>query len=329
MTPVQSHSTDPGLVLPPRRGGDVLAAVGGRTDLEARLVEAEETLRAIRAGEVDALVVHDASPDAQVFTLSSADRPYRMFVENMRDGAATLSESGVVLYANQALAELAARPLARLIGAPIKTLFAHGTIGALQTIGGLPGGTAEIDLISDSGERVPVRISTSTLDVGTRPVLCVTFADLRQQNAHKAEINRMQIERVTELERTQDALTQQATHDSLTGLANRGLLMDRIVQALAVAARSQQAIGLIFVDVDGFKEINDTRGHAAGDSVLRQIAERLQSVVRPMDSVARLGGDEFVVLLPALARRGDAAAVAARIASAVSFPSRSTTEARR
>jgi hypothetical protein len=68
-------------------------------DLRARLSEAEETLRAIRNGEVDALVVHDATPDAQVFTLSSADRPYRMFVEHMRDGAATVSQTGTVLYA--------------------------------------------------------------------------------------------------------------------------------------------------------------------------------------------------------------------------------------
>src|SRR5664279_5646232 len=87
-------------------------------DVRARLAEAEETLRAIRNGEVDALVVQDASPAAQVFTLSSADRPYRMFVENMRDGAATVSESGIVLYANLRLAELAAGPLADLIGSP-------------------------------------------------------------------------------------------------------------------------------------------------------------------------------------------------------------------
>ncbi len=78
----------------------------GPVDLGAQLAEAVETLRAIRAGEVDALVVADGAPGEQVFTLESADRPYRMFVENMRDGAATVSDSGIVLYANQRFAEL-------------------------------------------------------------------------------------------------------------------------------------------------------------------------------------------------------------------------------
>ena len=289
-------------------------------ELQARLLEAEETLRAIRSGEVDALVVQDTSPHAQVFTLSSADRPYRMFVENMRDGAATLSESGVVLYANLSLATLVGRPLAQVIGSPISSLIANGSTAALQAISGQTGGSIEVDLITSNGDGVCVRITTSTLDVDSRVVLCVTFADLTLQNAHKLEIDHLQAERVRELEQAQDALTQQATHDALTGLANRTVLIDRISQSLALAQRSQSPIGLIFVDLDGFKEINDTRGHAAGDTVLRQTAGRLQSAVRPMDSVSRLGGDEFVVLLPALASSQDALKVADRIISEVELP---------
>jgi diguanylate cyclase (GGDEF)-like protein len=289
-------------------------------ELQARLLEAEETLRAIRSGEVDALVVQDRSPDAQVFTLSSADRPYRMFVENMRDGAATLSESGIVLYANLSLAALVARPLAQVIGSPISSLIADGGIAALRAISGQSGGSIEVDLITSHGTSVCVRITTSVLDVDSQVVLCVTFADLTQQNAHKLQIDDLQAERVRELEQAQDALTQQATHDALTGLANRTLLIDRITQSLALAQRSQNPSGLIFVDLDGFKEINDTRGHGAGDTVLRQIAGRLENAVRPMDSVSRLGGDEFVVLLPALANSQDAFRVAERIVSAVELP---------
>src|ERR1700733_7534741 len=97
----------------------------GAADVRTRLSDAEETLRAIRNGEVDALVVQDSAPAAQVFTLSSADRTYRRFVENMRDGAATVSESGIILYANRRLAELLDRPLSELIGAPITTLTAN------------------------------------------------------------------------------------------------------------------------------------------------------------------------------------------------------------
>jgi PAS domain S-box-containing protein len=195
------------------------------SDVQERLVAAEETLRAIRRGEVDALVVQDDSPGAQVFTLSSADRPYRMFVENMRDGAATLSESGIVLYANRSLAELLGRPLARVIGSPITSLIAAGDLAALQAIIGHAGGTIDVHLTSSSGHRVPVRINSSTLGVDAHVVQCLTFADLTQKNAHELEIARLQAERVRELELAQEALTQQATHDPLTGLANRTLLI--------------------------------------------------------------------------------------------------------
>src|ERR1700734_1143042 len=117
----------------------------GAADVRARLSEAEKTLRAIRNGEVDALVVQDSAPAAQVFTLSSADRTYRRFVENMRDGAATVSESGIVLYANRRLAELLACPLSELIGAPVTTLTADRDGDAQLGISEQDGGTIEVE----------------------------------------------------------------------------------------------------------------------------------------------------------------------------------------
>ena len=89
-----------------------------------------------------------------------------------------------------------------------------------------------------------------------------------------------------------------AHHDPLTGLLNRALFMDRLEQAVEESNRYGHSIGLIYLDVDHFKQINDTYGHAAGDLVLKTIAERIRGCVRNSDSVARLGGDEFVVLLP-------------------------------
>jgi diguanylate cyclase (GGDEF)-like protein len=115
-------------------------------------------------------------------------------------------------------------------------------------------------------------------------------------------------------------LTHLATHDALTGLANRTLLIDRIMYALALGERSGTFVGVIFVDLDGFKKINDTRGHAVGDEVLRQVAARLDAAVRAIDSVSRLGGDEFVVLLPSMAGPEDAINVAHRIATAIDQP---------
>jgi diguanylate cyclase (GGDEF)-like protein len=308
-------------VTPSQDEASVLAVAD--LDIQRRLLEAEETLRAIRNGEVDALVVRDASPAAQVFTLSSADRPYRLFVENMRDGAATVSGAGTILYANRRLAEIVARPLKHIIGSPIASLVAGGDQHALQVIGMPDTGTFELSLITGEGQEISVRANTSRLDLDSQNLLCVTFTDLTEQNAQKMEIARLgqaQAERMHELEFAQAALTEQATHDSLTGLPNRNLLIDRLTQALALAERSGQHIGLIFVDLDRFKEINDTGGHAAGDAVLREFAQRLLGAVRPMDSVSRLGGDEFVVLLPALDNRDGAVAVAARIQRTLDLP---------
>jgi diguanylate cyclase (GGDEF)-like protein len=87
-----------------------------------------------------------------------------------------------------------------------------------------------------------------------------------------------------------------AVHDPLTGLANRTLLRDRLEQALARSRRRGGASGLLFVDLDNFKRVNDEYGHATGDTVLIELGRRLQRGVRPTDTVARLGGDEFVVV---------------------------------
>jgi diguanylate cyclase (GGDEF)-like protein/PAS domain S-box-containing protein len=96
--------------------------------------------------------------------------------------------------------------------------------------------------------------------------------------------------------RTEDRMRHEALHDPLTGLANRTLLRDRLEHALARSAREDAVTGVLFVDLDDFKAVNDARGHAAGDAVLVELGERLRAAVRPADTVARLGGDEFVVV---------------------------------
>lgn len=108
-------------------------------------------------------------------------------------------------------------------------------------------------------------------------------------------------------------LEHQATHDPLTGLPNRTLLLDRLTMALARAQRHRTHVAVLFLDLDQFKVINDSRGHSFGDRLLRGIAERLRSALRPEDTVARFGGDEFVILCEGLAGEPEAIALAERI----------------
>lgn len=113
-----------------------------------------------------------------------------------------------------------------------------------------------------------------------------------------------------------------AHHDTLTGLPNRGLLTDRLHQALALAQRKDTHIGLLYMDLDGFKQINDTLGHDAGDEALRQIARRFSKLARQADTLARIGGDEFVLLLNDLEDDAEEAAsvVASRYIDALKTP---------
>lgn len=111
-----------------------------------------------------------------------------------------------------------------------------------------------------------------------------------------------------------------ACHDELTGLPNRRLLLDRYNQAVALAARQHRLVALLFLDLNGFKDVNDTRGHAAGDRILQQVAVRLRASIRASDTACRYGGDEFVVLLPELAGRRSALAAARTIRTRLSAP---------
>ncbi len=124
-----------------------------------------------------------------------------------------------------------------------------------------------------------------------------------------------------ELVRERALLAHQATHDPLTGLANRALLFARMEQVYAHAGREpDRRAGILFIDLDGFKPINDVHGHEAGDRVLMAVAERLKAAVRPTDTVARLGGDEFAVLCDPLATGDSACGIGERIRRALEQP---------
>jgi diguanylate cyclase (GGDEF)-like protein/PAS domain S-box-containing protein len=122
-----------------------------------------------------------------------------------------------------------------------------------------------------------------------------------------------------ELRTLTDELAVRAAHDPLTGLANRALFEERLRAVLARDGRTGETSGILFLDLDGFKAVNDTYGHPVGDAVLRVVAGRLAATVRPSDTLARLGGDEFVVLVEGATPDG-VAALADRLRAAVAEP---------
>ena len=124
------------------------------------------------------------------------------------------------------------------------------------------------------------------------------------------QLFRFSLRDITEQKRSTAEIWHQANFDPLTGLANRSLLRDRLDRAFAQARRNQSKVGLLYLDLDGFKGINDTLGHAAGDDLLKQTASRLLSCVREEDTASRIGGDEFVLVVQDMASHEDSKRVA-------------------
>lgn len=127
-------------------------------------------------------------------------------------------------------------------------------------------------------------------------------------------------EDISQEKANKDKLRHSATHDMLTGLPNRMLMQERLQQAMSASKRGNHAVGIIFIDLDHFKIINDSLGHQVGDDLLRQVATRLSACLRAGDTLARLGGDEFVVLLPGINTPLDAAVVAEKMLDSLSKP---------
>jgi len=154
-----------------------------------------------------------------------------------------------------------------------------------------------------NGQSIPVDLNAAPLSVNTgEEGVVVSFRDY------------------STIKRYQEEIHQLAFHDTLTGLPNRRMLEDRLTHALSFAGRYNHFIALLFLDLDHFKQVNDVHGHAAGDTLLKEVAVRLHNCVRDTDTVVRMGGDEFIVLLPELQHVEDAQMIAEKILTALSYP---------
>jgi diguanylate cyclase (GGDEF)-like protein/PAS domain S-box-containing protein len=159
-----------------------------------------------------------------------------------------------------------------------------------------------MEAIRKDEQRLPVDVSMSSTTIGGREMFTLIARDATLRKLYE------------------DQLEHQATHDPLTGLANRTLFDELLVRATYRADRSGRPVTVLYLDLDGFKDVNDVFGHPSGDRVLSETSRRLEAVVRPGDMVARMGGDEFVVLCEHLFEPSDAERIATRIVQAVGKP---------
>ena len=127
-------------------------------------------------------------------------------------------------------------------------------------------------------------------------------------------------EDITERKRTEETMRQLAYHDPLTGLPNRLLFKDRLTIALAQANRNRQKLAVMLLDLDHFKDVNDTLGHSVGDQLLQAVGKRLTGLLRKNDTVGRMGGDEFLLLLPEIKKLRDASTIAERVMGTMRKP---------
>ncbi len=152
------------------------------------------------------------------------------------------------------------------------------------------------------GKNVPIEVNSRWLETDSGPMIVSITRD------------------ITETVAAEKALREMAFRDPLTGLANRAMLEDRLKLAISSAQRHHDILGVLFVDLDDFKPVNDTYGHSAGDDVLKIVAARMLNAVRQEDTVARVGGDEFVIVLPRLRASGDIEQAARKIRDSICIP---------
>jgi diguanylate cyclase (GGDEF)-like protein/PAS domain S-box-containing protein len=265
-----------------------------------------------------------------------------LIVENAQVGI-VFAKDHVIQRVNRRAAEMHGYDPEEMRNLPLWVLHADSERGrseaALIYAATPPGGThaAEVSLRRKDGSTFAGRAVGRRVDSGGAEQQWIWIVeDVTAEREMRAALERMVAERTQELvsanrrleaeiydrKQAEERAQHLADHDPLTGLPNRRLLEDRLGQAIARGGRTQKPTAVMFVDLDHFKAINDTLGHAVGDLVLKEVAERLVRQLRSADTVCRLGGDEFVVVLPEIARASDAAPVAQKILEAVAQPFR-------
>jgi diguanylate cyclase (GGDEF)-like protein/PAS domain S-box-containing protein len=275
-------------------------ADGSERTLEVTLIPHFDT-----AGDVLAafVLINDISRHhAAEKAIRDSEERLQKFADATTEGIVFI-DAGVIVDCNEAAARLIRLPRAELIGRRNQDFIAPEDFETV--VSNIRSGFErpyEITLVRGDGSRVAVELVGKDLVYANVTHRMTVIRDISDRKRAEAHIQFL------------------AHHDTLTKLPNRTLLLDRIQVILATARRNQTEVGIMFVDLDNFKTINDSLGHYAGDELLKRVAARVQSCLRGVDLVGRLGGDEFLVVLADLTDAEDIAPVAEKIASAISEP---------
>jgi diguanylate cyclase (GGDEF)-like protein/PAS domain S-box-containing protein len=241
--------------------------------------------------------------------LQESEKRMRSLLDNVSDGLLTIDSSGIVESANPAVVKLFGYAETDLVGSPADVMIATTHRSAFVNYLerrlklDIPVSAAHETMGKrKNGSLFPLEFVVSSMQMGARHLFIATLRDISERKAHT------------------DALEYQALHDALTGLPNRSLFGDRLRQALLGARRNQKMFGVLLLDLDRFKEINDALGHDRGDSLLQEVTARLRGVLRATDTIARLGGDEFAVLTTDAKTPEDVVAAARKILASLEGP---------
>jgi diguanylate cyclase (GGDEF)-like protein/PAS domain S-box-containing protein len=254
------------------------------------------------------LAVEGASLAADLHRRQSEAR-FRSLVAHSSDLITVLNAEGVVTYQSPSVERVLGYSAEELEGTRFDRLLSEADRPRLQRL--IAGDGA------GSGDAHTLECSLTRQD-GATLLFEVQHTDLlADEHVQGIVLNSRDVSERKEFE---DQLAHQAFHDPVTNLANRALFSDRVEHALMRSQRGFPDIAVVFIDLDDFKTVNDSLGHAAGDQVLQEVARRLRIAVRPTDTVARFGGDEFSVLLEGVTDSSEAADAAARILHALEIP---------
>lgn len=296
-------------------GGHLVGRCKGGAEIPVE-VGLSHTLNADGAVKIIATVIDVSERDRQIIALRERELRYRSVIETTPDGFWLASPEGRLMAVNSAYCRMSGYAREELLELSVSDLEAgEGPGGIGERIARIMAeGHARFETVHQrkGGGLFPVEITASMIpEIGE---ISMFIRDITAIRAFEAE-----------REQAAEMIRVMAYHDPLTQLPNRRLLADRLQLAMATAERTRRHGGLLFIDLDHFKELNDSLGHEFGDLLLVQVAQRLTGCTREADTVARLGGDEFVIMLTELSESfGPAAAqvgvVAEKILGALNAP---------